>query len=120
MKKRFKTTILSCLVCIGTLVYSTLPVWAVGPGSCTHEFLADSVEYLETGNYDYRANGHYREYARIKTCLTCRYEVSKETNYKFDSGHNYNYLKPTITFNPDGTAEMRYYCTFDGCPFYYQ
>lgn len=118
MKKRFKTAILSCLVCIGALVYSTLPVRAVGPGSCTHEFLADSVEPIPTGVCFYSESGHDVEYGRWYACLKCGYEYYTNTYFQLED-HDFNNVVPTIAFNPDGTTEMRYYCNFDGCPYYY-
>lgn len=114
MKKGINV-VLSCLTCIGLLVCSGLPVQAMGPDTCTHPYFTDSVEFVETGAYDYRADGHYEEYARIKTCLNCRYTIISETTYRFMSPHVWEVIPSNIQDVNGVTVEI-FDCTIDGCP----
>lgn len=111
MKKRLKKTVLSYLVCIATLVYSAIPVQAMGPDTCQHRYFADSVELLPTGVYDYRSDGHYAEHSRIKTCLNCGYEIFSNTTFLFESPHEF----PKIWSDYDG-HNFYYNCTTVECP----
>lgn len=115
MKRKISTVILSCLTCIGILAYSALPVHAFSLGACSHPNFATSFDPVPTGGCYYSESGHDVEYGIGHTCLKCGYEYYTDTYFRFE---NHELGDPVIVLLEDGTAEVRYYCTFDGCPWY--
>ena len=115
MKRKISTVILSCLTCIGILAYSALPVHAIGPDTCSHPNFALGTDG-PTGEYEYLESGHYEVWGTGHACLRCGYEYYTDTHLVKESDHELG--NPTIVLLEDGTAEVRYYCTFDGCPWY--
>ncbi len=115
MKRKISTVVLSCLTCIGMLAYNALPVQAIDPGTCTHPNFALGTDG-PTGEYEYLEDGHYQVWGIGHACLKCGYEFYTDTHLVWDSAHELG--SATIVFNPDGTTEIRYYCEFNGCPWY--
>lgn len=114
MREKINVIVLSCLIGIGMLACSVLPVRAMGPENCPHPYFADSVESIPTGNYDYRKDGHYAEYARIQTCLKCGFEVFTETDYKLESAHEWEEV-PSEIYEKNGVTVEIFDCTTSGC-----
>ena len=99
------------------LSYSMLPVHAWNPATCEHLGYFSSIDPVATGAYDYREDAHYAEYGVANTCVKCRQEFFTDTYFKFDSYHVFG--GATIVLDEyTGTAEIRYYCVFNGCPWY--
>ena len=115
MKKKISTVVLPCLACIGMLAFHALPVAAFGPDNCSHPNYALGTDGA-TGEYEYLESGHYEIWGMGHTCLKCGYTFYTDTHLVWDSDHDLG--GGTIVLKPDGTAEVRYYCTFNGCDWY--
>ncbi len=111
MNRKFHIVI-SSLIYMALLFGCSFPVQAA---ACTHPAYADGVEPEATGIYDYREDGHYRQYGVPHVCLKCDWTFYTDTYYAFLCNHLWFDI-PFETTTEGGFTTKKYHCVISDCP----